>query len=358
MTDHTDTPDQSPRAHGRTQPKRPTIRDVAALAGVSHQTVSRVINREPSVRPETRSRVLKTIEELNYVPNPMARGLIANRTHCIGMVTTDVSDHSFAEAVAGAEKEARRLGYFLMVASVEEDAVEDGGQYLRLLVERRIEGLILARAHGASEQVAQARDTGMPIVTIGPQVGDHLSVDVDNVAAAREAVAHLLAAGHRSIAMLTGPADWPAVQNRIRGYTATCEEWGVVPRDELVEHALDWSPMSGQAAAARLLGRGESFTALFAHSDLLALGALRELRAHGLEVPKDVSVVGFDDIEVAAFADPPLTTVRQPMEGVGALAASLVIGQMGDRGTPQKKTHLLPGTLITRESVAPLSRTQ
>lgn len=358
MTDHTTRAGGSRRQRGPTRPKRPTIRDVAALAGVSHQTVSRVINREPSVRPETRSRVLKTIEELDYVPNPMARGLIANRTHCIGMVTTDVSDHSFAAAVAGAEKEARRLGYYLMVASVEEAAPADGGQYLRLLVERRTEGLILARAHGVAEQVAQAGETGMPTVTIGPHVGDHMSVDIDNVAAAREAVAHLLAAGHRSIAMITGPADWHAVQNRIRGYRATCEEWGVVPRDDLVEHAFDWSPMSGQAAAARLLARGESFTALFAHSDLLALGAVRELRAHGLEVPRDVSVIGFDDIEVAAFTDPPLTTVRQPMEAVGALAASLVIGQIGERTTPQKKTHLLPGTLIARESVATLSRAQ
>src|SRR5713226_8551255 len=127
--------------------KRPTIRDVAALAGVSHQTVSRVINGEPNVRPQTRARVLQTIEEINYVPSPLARGLLTNRTHCIGMVTTDVSDHSFAEAVAGAEKEARRRGYYLMVASVEETAPEDGSGYLRLLLERRIEGLILARAH-------------------------------------------------------------------------------------------------------------------------------------------------------------------------------------------------------------------
>jgi DNA-binding LacI/PurR family transcriptional regulator len=338
-------------------PKRPTIRDVAAQAGVSHQTVSRVINREPSVRPETRSRVLQTIADMKYVPNPMARGLIANRTHSIGMVTTDVSDHSFAEAVAGAEREARRLGYYLMVASVEEAAVDDGGKYLRLLVERRIEGLILARAHGVDDQVAQARETGMPIVTIGPRSGNDISVDVDNVAAAREGVAHLLAAGHRSIAVISGPADWHAVQNRSLGFRQACEEWGVQARDELVEHASDWSPMSGQAAAARLLTRGEPFTALFAHSDLLALGAIRELRAHGLQVPKDVSVVGFDDIDVAAFTDPPLTTIRQPMQAVGALAASLVIGHASERTTPQPKEHLLPGILIARESVAPVTRT-
>jgi LacI family transcriptional regulator len=336
--------------------KRPTIRDVAALAGVSHQTVSRVINGEHNVRPQTRARVLKTIEEINYVPSPLARGLLANRTHCIGMVTTDVSDHSFAEAVAGAEKEARRRGFYLMVASVEETAPEDGSGYLRLLLERRIEGLILARAHGASEQLVAAGDAGIPIVTIGPQVGDHSAVDVDNVGAAREALAYLLGRGHRSIAMVTGPADWPAVQSRIAGYKAAHEEWGAVPVDGLVEHAVDWSPMSGQAATSRLLSRGESFTALFAHSDLLALGAVRELRAHGLDVPGDVSVVGFDDVAVAAFVDPPLTTVRQPMHDVGALAASLVIGETTARASSRKRTHLIPATLVARESVLSLAR--
>jgi LacI family transcriptional regulator len=340
----------------RRMKRKPTIRDVAAQAGVSHQTVSRVINGDASVRPGTRALVQRTIEEMNYVPNPMARGLISNRTHCIGMVTTDVSDHSFAEAVAGAEKEARRLGYFLMVASVEEDESDDGGQYLRLLVERRIEGLIVARAHPVPGQLKQAEENRIPVVIIGPQVDEHAAVDVDNVSAAKDAVSHLLSRGHREIAMITGPSDWPAVQSRIRGYEAACEEWGVESRPELVEPALDWSPMSGQAAAARLLARDRSFSAVFAHSDLLALGAIREFGANGVDVPNDVSIVGFDDIEVAAFANPPLTTVRQPMEAVGALAASLVIGQLGDRAVQQKQAHLLPGIVIARESVVPVKR--
>jgi DNA-binding LacI/PurR family transcriptional regulator len=269
------------------------------------------------------------------------------------MVTTDVSDHSFAEAVAGAEKEARRRGYYLIVASVEQSSEEDDDSgYLRLLLERRIEGLILARAHTPSEQLLAAIANGVPVVTIGPRVGDHSAVDVDNLGAAREAVAHLLGRGHRSIAMITGPTDWPAVQSRIAGYRAAHEEWGVTPPGELVEEALDWSPTSGQAATARLLARGADFTALFAHSDLIALGAIRELRAHGLAVPDDVSVVGYDDIDVAAFFDPPLTTVRQPMDRVGGLAASLLID--GDR--TRSRTHLLPATVIARESVAGIAR--
>jgi DNA-binding LacI/PurR family transcriptional regulator len=330
-------------------PKRPTIRDVAALAGVSHQTVSRVINGDEKVRPQTRDRVLQMIEQIEYVPTRVGSRLASTRTHCLGMVTTDVSDHSFAEAVAGAEKEARRRGYYLIVASVEESAEEDDSGYLRLLLERRIEGLILARAHGASEQLLDAIENGVPVVTIGPRIGEHSAVDVDNVGAAREAVAHLLGRGHRSIAMITGPSDWPAVQSRVAGYYAAQQEWNVTPPAELVEDALDWSPTSGQAATARLLARGIPFTALFAHSDLIALGAIRELRAHGLAVPNDVSVVGYDDIDVAAFFDPPLTTVRQPMDRVGALAASLLID---DTGRSRPRMHLLPAAVIARESVA------
>jgi DNA-binding LacI/PurR family transcriptional regulator len=346
----------SERKNQRMKQKQPTIRDVAARAGVSHQTVSRVINGDASVRPGTRALVQKAIEDMKYVPNPMARGLISNRTHCIGMVTTNVSDHSFAEAVAGAEKEARRLGYFLMVASVEEDDSDDGGQYLRLLVERRIEGLILARAHPVPGQLKQAEENQIPTVIIGPQVDGHAAVDVDNVSAAKEAVSHLLSRGHRRIAMITGPSDWPSVQSRIRGYDEACAEWGVKPHADLIEHAIDWSPMSGQAAAARLLARDRSFTAVFAHSDLLAVGAIREFGGNGVDVPNDVSIVGFDDIEVAAFANPPLTTVRQPMEAVGALAASLVIGQLGNGSVQQKQAYLLPGIVIPRESVVPVKR--
>jgi DNA-binding LacI/PurR family transcriptional regulator len=354
VTDHIPVGSASPRRDAR-RSRRPTIRDVAALAGVSHQTVSRVINGDGNVRPQTRARVLKTIDEINYVPSPLARGLIANRTQSIGMVTTDVSDHSFAEAVAGAEREARRRGYYLMVASVEETSEDDDSGYLRLLLERRIEGLILARAHGASGELVAA-SAEIPIVTIGPQVGGHHAVDVDNPAAAREAVGHLLGRGHRSIAMVTGPADWPAVQSRIAGYQAAHEEWGADASADLIEHALDWSPTGGQAATARLLARGEPFTALFAHSDLLALGAIRELRAHGLDVPGEVSVVGFDDIDVAAFFDPPLTTVRQPMQSVGALAASLVINEATHQARGRKRLHLLQATVIARESVVPQAR--
>jgi DNA-binding LacI/PurR family transcriptional regulator len=243
-----------------------------------------------NVRPQTRARVLKTIDEVRYVPSPLARGLSAYRTHCTGMVTTDVSDHSFAEAVAGAENEARRRG---------------------------IGGLILARAHGASEELLAASAAGIPIVAIGP-------------------------------------ADWLAVQSRIAGYRAAHEEWGAGPAADVIEHALDWSPTSRQAATARLLARRVPFSALFAHSDLLALGAIRELCTHGLDVPGDVSVVGYDDIDVAAFFDPPLTTVRQPMETVGALAASLVIGDVTERTRRRKRAHLVPATVIARESVAPL----
>jgi DNA-binding LacI/PurR family transcriptional regulator len=338
----------------------PTIRDVAAHAGVSHQTVSRVINGHESVKEATRQRVLASIRALEYVPSPMARGLIRNRTHSVGMVTADISDNFFAQAVAGAELEARRRGYFLIVASVEEEARDDGRAYLRLMLERRVEGLILARPSSpvTSEQVLPTLRAGVPFVAIGSRVPGHAVVDVDNVRGALDATTLLVDRGHREIATITGPLDWPSAQGRLAGYQAALRAAGLPEDPARVAQGRDWGLEAGQEAAAGLLARGTPFTAVFAHSDLSALGAIRAFRAQGLRVPEDVSVVGYDDIPVAAFFDPPLTTVRQPMREVGVLAARLVLDAVAaDDGTDGRAREiLLPAELVERGTVAPPRR--
>ena len=326
---------------------------------MSHQTVSRVINGADSVAASTRERVLGVIEELGYVPSPMARGLISNRTHSIGMVTADVSDGFFARAVAGAEAEARRRDYYLIVGSVEEHTdgiIDDGRGYLRLMLERRVEGLILARpgARLRHDQVRNAQAAGIPLVSIGSlDVPGFTLVDVDNRRGGFDATSFLAAQGHRAIATIVGPLDWPSAQARLQGYRDALREAGIPEQAALQETAPDWGLQSGQAATARLLERSAPFTAIFAHSDLIALGAIRHLRVSGLRVPEDVSVIGYDDLPIAAFVDPPLTTVHQPMREVGELAASLVLdgvvaGEL-DADTP----HLLPASLVVRQSVAP-----
>jgi DNA-binding LacI/PurR family transcriptional regulator len=333
--------------------RRATIRDVATHAGVSHQTVSRVINGSPNVATETRERVLATITELGYVPSPMARGLISNRTHSIGIVAEDISDQTFARWVAGAERAARARGFYLMIGSVEPEDDERG--YLRLMLERRVEGLLLARPHAALDtgDIERLSNAGVPIVSIGSSRVPGIVVDVDNRQGGYDATRHLLEQGHRAIATVVGPAEWPSSDARHEGYREALAEAGVAYDPALVEQAGDWGLESGRAAAARLCAKRAKFTALFAHSDLIALGAIRELRLAGQAVPRDVSVVGYDDLPVAPYMDPPLTTVHQPMEELGALAATLLLDQLGGEARVAGD-QLLPAELISRESVARL----
>jgi DNA-binding LacI/PurR family transcriptional regulator len=339
-------------AHGNIR-RRPTIRDVAVRAGVSHQTVSRVINRREEVSPETRRRVRTAIRELQYVPSPLARGLMGSRTHTLGMVTADVTDQFFAKAVAGAELETRRRGYYLIVASVEGEAEDDELAYLRLMLERRVEGLIVARPQVplTLEQLPAAVER-VPLVSIGsPEVPGFMAVDVDNRAGGFEATSRLVSHGHRMIATITGPSDWPSARERLDGYRRALR--AVDAYDErLVEAASDWGPESGQAALRSLLSRAAGFTAVFAHSDLLALGAIRELRSRGLSVPHDMSVVGYDDIPVASFVDPPLTTVRQPIESMGRAAVTMLVNQI-DRTAFTAEELLYEPELVVRGSTAP-----
>jgi len=335
--------------------RRATIRDVAARAAVSHQTVSRVINGHESVAESTRQRVVSAIRELGYVPSPMARGLISNRTHSLGMVTADVSDGFFARAVAGAESEARRRNFYLIVGSVEESPDdEEGTGYLRLMLERRVEGLILARPGivFAGEQLQGAASAGIPLVSIASaELPGFTVVDVDNRRGGFEATAHLIEQGHRSIATVVGPLDWPSAAARLEGYRDALRQAGIAEDPALVESAPDWGLESGHAATDHFLRRGTPFTAIFAHSDLMALGAIQRLRSAALQVPEDISVIGFDDLPIAAYVDPPLTTVHQPMREVGELAASVVLDRIAG-SDPGEGPHLLPASLVVRRSTA------
>lgn len=339
-----------------------TIRDVAARAGVSHQTVSRVINGSHKVRETTRKRVLNAIEELNYVPNPMGGGLSGYRPRTIGMVSGDISNWFFATAAASAELEARRHGYFLLIASVESG--DDGRGYLRLMRERRTEALILATPSSLSrEQLQDAAGTNALLVAIAPEVPrlGITSVDVDNYEGGRRAAAHLLEWGHRRIATITGPKGLHATQARLDGFYDALSAAGVSPSADLVEASSEWGAQGGREATARLLDRQVEFTALFAHTDLITLGAMRELQSRGIRVPADISMIGYDDHPIAEFLNPPLTTLRQPVSELGTRAARLAFDAIertrsDPNWTPHQTLELLPATLIVRDSVAAPAR--
>ena len=223
------------------------------------------------------------------------------------------------------------------------------------MLERRVEGLIVARPQVplTLDQLPPAVER-VPLVSIGStEVPGFMAVDVDNRGGGFEATSRLLAYGHRMIATITGPSDWPSAHERLDGYRRALREVGTYD-ESLVEAASDWGPESGQEALGKLLSRAPGFTAVFAHSDLLALGAIRELRSRDLSVPEDMSVVGYDDIPVASFVDPPLTTVRQPMREVGALAAKLLLDRIsGDAAAPVGGRIHLPTMVVERGSVGP-----
>jgi DNA-binding LacI/PurR family transcriptional regulator len=342
--------------------KRPTIRDVARRAGVSHQTVSRVIKGEDTVLDTTRERVMAAIRELDFVPSAIARSLTSDRTHTLGIVTSDIADHFFGQAVSGAEAEARRQGYFVIIGSVEETPGDDEQAYLQLLLQRRVEGIILARpmlGEEGSRRLAAAASL-IPLAAIGPHadIQGIDVVDIDNRQGAFDATTALITRGHRMIATITGPLDWASAAARLEGYRDSLRAAGVERSANLEVPTTGWGLDEGREGVSRLLGAGVEFTAIFAQSDLLAIGAMTALRAHGKTVPEDVSVVGYDDIPVAAFLDPPLTTVRQPMRDVGATAVRLVLDEIAkdrkgrDAGDRPPRRVSLPASLVSRASVA------
>jgi DNA-binding LacI/PurR family transcriptional regulator len=329
-----------------------TISRVAQEAGVSIQTVSRVINNRPDVAAETRERVLQVINRLGYQPNAIARSLVSRRTRTLGLITADFSDYFFTQVIAGAEVEARKHGYFFMLGSTERN-YQDEPEYIRLLTEHHVEGILFARpsTEPSNHHLAELVQQGVPVVTTAYYLpGQPLTVvDVDNVDGGRQATACLVESGHRQIAMITGVAGWKSVADRSAGYLEILQAANIAYDPGLVAEG-DWSYESGYRAMQTLLAGQRTFTALFAQNDRMAIGAIRALREMGRTVPKDVSVVGFDDIPVAAYCEPPLTTVRQPMRLVGESATRLLIQAIGQPNGGDSQEVLLKTELVRRES--------
>ncbi len=333
--------------------RRVTIRDVAATAGVSYQTVSRVLNDRPDVADETRQRVKQVMRALGYQPSAVARSLALKRTRILGLITSDFSDWFFTQVIVGAEIAARKFNYYLLLSSTEHNP-DDEPKYLRLFSERQVDGMLFVRANtqGDSQQMVALSEQGIAVATTAydRQASENgISVIVvDNARGSFLATQHLIDMGHRQIAMITGPHTWKSVQDRMQGYYQAFEQVGVNPDPALTEYG-DWNYESGYLAMQRLLARTVPMTALFAHNDRIAIGAMRALHEAGREIPGDVAVVGFDDIPSAAFSTPPLTTIRQPMIQVGQIAIELLI-QMIEGTIREGKEVLLEPELVIRQT--------
>lgn len=329
--------------------RRATLHDVAQLAGVSHQTVSRVVNGHPSVATVTRTRVLEAIRRLDYAPNRVAQSLATRRSRTVGIIGYGTGHYGPSQMVANVEAGLRAQEYALVYATVP-DLSEDGlRKQIASLRNQLIDGLVVVTPVGGGHLMQTSDFIRLPFVMIDPMLGEHVpSVVIDQQYGARLATQHLIDAGHTAIGEITGPLDWSGAKQRHEGWLATLAEAGLQPG---VSAEGDWTPASGYRAARRLLERGGTFTALFVGNDQMALGAIRALRERGVSVPRDVSVVGFDDIPEAAYFEPPLTTVRQDFATLGQQAVDLLLARIEAPDEPPHQRVLYP-KLIERSSVA------
>jgi DNA-binding LacI/PurR family transcriptional regulator len=326
--------------------------DVARLAGVSHQTVSRVLGDHPNVRDETRAKVLRAIEELGYRRNSSARALATRRTRTLGVVACNTTLYGPASTLFALEEAARAKGYTVSTVSLRRLAVETLSEALDHLSEAGVEGVIaLAPQRSAVEALAELRHP-FPVVAVGTGSGaDIPSVNVDQGLGGRLATGHLLAAGHRTVWHLAGPEDWQEAADRAAGWRATLEAAGVEPPTPLWG---DWSPLSGYRAGQELAGWvGRGLTAVFVANDQMALGVLRALREAGVRTPQDVAVVGFDDIPESEFFAPPLTTVRQDFATVGKRSIDLLLDLIEGREPSGAPGVAIEPQLVVRASTAP-----
>jgi DNA-binding LacI/PurR family transcriptional regulator len=310
-----------------------TLEAVALAAGVSRATVSRVVNGSSRVTPETRKVVEKAIHRLGYVPNRAARSLVTRRTDSVGLVIPEPTtrlfgDPFFPRLIRGINAVLAEADHILVLLTPQSAHDEERlGSYL---VSGHLDGAMLVSLHGADPLPALLVERGIPVVVGGrPTRGIAVDVvDVDNVQGALQAVRHLIALGRRRILTVTGPLDMAPAQDRLAGYRTALEGAGI-DHDPTLELAGDFEQTAARDAVERFIAAGGRFDALFAASDAMALGAMSAIRRAGLRVPEDVAVVGYDDSALALSSDPPLSSVRQPIEEMGREMARALLAQLG-----------------------------
>lgn len=326
--------------------RAPTMADVASRARVSHQTVSRVVNKVPGVRPETAARVQEAIVSLGYRPNLSARMLASTRSSSVGVATWGTSQFGPQQVLLALDSTARQAGYRLSLRTLH-DLTETGTREgVEELLELGVEAVVLIVPHETVLKFAQTVDLGLPVVVVeGDLSQTPLTAGVDNVQGAQLATRHLLELGHRTVVHLAGPPGWTEAVARIEGWRRELTEWQrPVPP---LRWGGDWSARSGYDAGIAL-ARERDVTAVFAANDQMAMGVIAAMREGGRRVPEDVSVVGFDDLPESAFLSPPLTTVRQDFAELGRRTMSLVERALA--GEEQPSVDLVPTSLVVRSS--------
>jgi DNA-binding LacI/PurR family transcriptional regulator len=327
--------------------------DVAKLAGVSHQTVSRVINDSAHVRPETRDRVLAAMRRLDYRPNPAARALVTGRSGTLGVVSFDTTLHGPASTLFAIEQAAHAAGYFITIVSL---LALDRTSVLGAVERLRVQGvdgiLVITPQEGAADALVNL-PVGIPLVAV--EAGRPNSVPlvaVDQFAGAVDATQLLLDLGHETAWHIAGPRDFLEAQQRVDGWRSTLEAAGAEVPPVLVG---DWSPRSGYRLGQQL-AKDSDVTAVFVANDQMALGVLRALHECGREIPGEISIVGFDDIPEAQYFTPPLTTVRQDFSEMGRSSLRLLLELMQNTGQPPQRLTIAPELVVRRSTGPPPKR--
>ncbi|THF86056.1 LacI family transcriptional regulator [Deinococcus sp. KSM4-11] len=338
----------------RARPQNVTIHDVARHSGVSYQTVSRVINNHANVAQHTRARVLQTIQELNYRPSLLAKGLVTRRSQLIGVVAHGMNQYGPSQILQNVQESAHEVGYEVMLTTLQQVDLEQVQEKDVLTAARRlqqfgVDGLVLLTNYDAHD-IAHGLSGSLPFVMIDATADvQGPTVSIDQFGGAASATRHLAALGHRRLLHISGPPGWSDAKLRREGFRSVVQQGGL---EVLPTYDGDWSAQSGHQATLRALDDGLDFTGVFASNDQMALGVLSALKERGLTVPGDVSVVGFDDTPEAAHYDPPLTTVRQDFAQLGRKSLEELLRLIQEPAGRER--HFVFGSqLVVRATTAP-----
>ncbi|MFC4592504.1 LacI family DNA-binding transcriptional regulator [Sphaerisporangium corydalis] len=325
--------------------------DVAKMAGVSQQTVSRVVNEHAKVSAATRAQVLRAIDLLGYRRNLVARALVTRNSRRLGVVSFETTLYGPASTVYGIEQAARDAGYLISIVSlrtIDMAGVLDGIEHL---TGQGVNGIVVVAPQRLTAEALRDMATSMPVVVVeGGQAGDVPAVSVDQVRGAYMATRHLLDLGHETVWHVSGPAGWLEAGGRVQGWSEALTAAGRAAPELLPG---DWSPRSGYRAGQRLAAMVGEVTAVFVANDQMALGVLRAFSEQGVRVPGQISIVGFDDIPESEFFSPPLTTIRQDFGAVGRRSIDVLVRRIETEGPYAPERHVVPPRLVLRASTSP-----
>jgi DNA-binding LacI/PurR family transcriptional regulator len=333
---------------GRLITDRPNLRNVAAIAGVSHMTVSRVLSGHPNIKESTRQKVLKAVEELNYRPNIAARSLVTQRSDRIGVMVESGAEFGPSSTLRAIERATREKGYSVTSVALPGDQDMSPVDAINHLSGLGVDALCVIAPRSSSVATLRNAEIGVPTLVVKSEKDPNfLTVSVDQQGGTAEAVDHLASLGHRDVLHLSGPLDWLDARARERAFHSRAKAWGMRERPIVIG---DWTPDSGYNFATSLHSVPD-FTAMVVANDEMALGVIHGLAQRGIRVPQDISIVGFDDLPTAKHFLPPLTTVRQDFDKLGTTVAEVIDASIRGQEIPQRTR--IATELVVRESTAP-----